>query len=449
MKNNHSMLQGPLAWNLLAYTIPIILTSVLQLLFNAADLVVVGRLCGSVSVAAVGSTGSLTSLVVNLFVGLSIGAGVAVAHAIGSREQETVHRTVHTALPTAIICGVFLTVVGVVVSEPMLRLMSTPENVLPLSAIYLKIYFLGMTFTMIYNFCTAILRAAGDTKSPLIILSVAGVVNVALNLFFVVVWDMNVAGVAWATTISQALSAAAVMIVLTRRTDSCRLELGKMKIYPQQLQKILRIGVPAGIQGCLFSISNVIIQASVNSFGDLMMSANAASANIEGFTYVTVNAFQQTAVNYTGQNAGARQFDRVKRIALLCMGYACIAGALTGGFSNLFAKQLLGIYITDSPEAIALGARRLMLTSLPYFIFAAMDCSSGVMRGLGASMETMIITVLGVCGTRIGMIYTIFRMPQFHTMEVLFLAYPISWLITLVVQSIVLVRVYRKQANMA
>ena len=279
-RTNHSMLEGPLFTNIVLYTVPIILTSVLQLLFNAADLVVVGRYCGSISVAAVGATGAITNLIVNLFIGLSVGAGVTVAHALGGHEDEAVHRTVHTALPAALISGVFLTIVGVAFSGTFLRLMDTPKNVLPLSTVYMRIYFSGITFTMVYNFCASILRAAGDTKSPLIFLFIAGVVNVVLNVVFVKQFNMNVAGVALATIISQGISAVLVVIALMRRTDACRLTLSKMRFYKLQLLKIIRIGLPAGIQGSLFSISNVIIQSSVNAFGDALMSGNAAANNI-------------------------------------------------------------------------------------------------------------------------------------------------------------------------
>ena len=269
------MLSGPLFPSIVRYTIPIILTSLLQLLFNAADLVIVGRFCGSVSVAAVGSTGSITNLMVNFFIGLSVGAGVTVAHGLGSREDVIVQNTVHTSLPTALVSGVLLTIIGVSFSKTFLRMMGTPDTVLPLSAIYMKIYFSGVTFTMVYNFCAAILRAAGDTKSPLIYLSIAGVVNVILNIFFVTILQMNVAGVALATTISQGISAVLVTMALMKRTDACRLDLKKMRFHKAQLFKMLRIGLPAGLQGSLFSISNGRIQPSVNSFADVFLSAPA------------------------------------------------------------------------------------------------------------------------------------------------------------------------------
>ena len=430
------MIDGPLFSGIVMYTIPIILTSVLQLLFNAADLVIVGRFCGSVSVAAVGATGAITNLIVNLFIGLSVGTGVTVAHALGSREDEAVHRAVHTAMPTALIGGLLLTFVGVLLSEPLLRLMETPETVLPLSTIYMQIYFGGMVFNMVYNFCASILRAAGDTKSPLIYLTLAGVVNVVLNVIFVTVLHMNVAGVALATTISQALSAVLVVIALMRRTDACHLDLKKMRIYAPQFMKMVNIGIPAGIQGSLFSISNVLIQSSVNSFGDIFMSGNAAAGNIEGFAYVSINAFSQTAVNYVGQNVGARQYKRVGRIVGICLACVVVVGLTVGIIGYSLGEQLLSIYITDSPEAIAYGMIRLSYICLPYFLCGLMDVSTGALRGMGASIAPMVISVLGVCGLRVAWIYTVFQIPQFHTPQCLYLSYIVSWSATFLIQII-------------
>ena len=444
---SRSMLQGPLLQSILTYTIPIILTSLLQLLFNAADLIVVGRFCGSVSVAAVGATGALTNLLVNFFIGLSVGAGVTVAHGLGSRENRVVHCTVHTALPTALVSGVVLSIIGISFSEDLLRLMDTPDNVLPLSTVYMEIYFSGITFTMIYNFCAAILRAAGDTKSPLIYLSIAGVVNVVLNVFFVTVFHMNVAGVALATTISQGISAVLVALALMRRTDACKLTLSKMRFYKPQLLKMIRIGLPAGVQGSLFSISNVLIQSSVNSFGDIFMSGNAAAANIEGFLYVCMNAFHQTAVNFIGQNAGAKQYPRVYRTVWICLGCVTAVGLSLGTVGYLLGPQLLSIYITDSQEAISYGMIRLSYICLPYFLCGLMDVTTGALRGLGASFVPMVISVLGVCGLRIGWIYTIFQLPQYHTPQCLYFSYPISWALTFLVQLVALLVVYRRHVK--
>ena len=441
------MLEGPLFWNIILYTIPIILTSLLQLLFNAADLVVVGRFCGSVSVAAVGATGSLTNLMVNFFIGLSVGAGVTVAHGLGSHEDTVVSNTVHTALPTALVSGVFLTFIGIAFSETFLRLMGTPDNVLPLSAIYMKIYFAGVTFTMVYNFCAAILRAAGDTKSPLIFLTLAGVVNVILNVVFVRAFHMNVAGVALATTISQGISAVLVVFALMRRTDACKLELKKMRFHKVQLAKILRIGLPAGIQSSLFAISNVMIQSSVNSFGDIFMSGNAAASNIEGFVYVSLNAFHQTAVNFIGQNAGAKQYKRVYKTLWICLGCVVAVGLTLGSLAYALGPTLLSIYITDSQEAIGYGMVRLAYICLPYFLCGLMDVSTGALRGLGASFAPMVISILGVCGLRIGWIYSIFQIPEFHTPECLYFSYTVSWTITFLCQMAAFIIVYRKHVK--
>ena len=448
MKRKYSdMLQGPLLSGIILYTIPIILTSILQLLFNAADLVVVGRFCGSVSVAAVGATNSLTNLLVNFFIGLSVGAGVGVAHGLGSRENTVVHRTIHTAIPTALLCGVFLTVVGVSFSPTFLTWMGTPERVLPLSAVYMKIYFSGVTFTMLYNFCAAILRAAGDTRSPLIYLSLAGVINVVLNLVFVIALNMNVAGVALATVISQGISAVLVTLALLRRQDSCRLELGKMRFYGAQLKKMLVIGLPAGIQSSLFSISNVLIQSSVNSFGDVFVSGNAASANLEGFVYASQNAFHQTALNYIGQNVGARQYDRIKKILWICLGCVCATGILLGAAMYAMGPVLLSFYITDSQQAISYGLLRLAMICLPYFLCGMMDVSTGALRGLGASFVPMLISILGVCAFRVFWIFTIFQVPRFHTPQCLFLSYPISWTVTFACQLSAFLYLYRKQTR--
>jgi len=438
------MLTGSLLPSVISYTIPIILTSVLQLLFNAADLVVVGRFCGSVSVAAVGSTTAITNLLVNFFIGLSVGTGVTVAHGIGSRREDVVHNTVHTALPVALLAGVLLTVVGVCFSETFLRMMGTPENVLQLSAVYMKIYFAGITFTMVYNFCAAILRAAGDTKSPLIFLTFAGVVNVALNFLFVVFFHMNVAGVALATTSAQGISAALVVIALMRRRDGCRLYLKKMHFHRVQLSKMLRIGLPAGLQSAMFSISNVLIQSSVNSFGDILMSGNAAAANIEGFIYASINAFHQTSVNFIGQNAGAGQYDRVKKTLVRCLGCAAMTGLVLGGLAYGFGQPLLSLYITDSTEAIGYGMLRLGIVATTYLICGLMDVTTGSLRGLGESFVPMLISVLGVCGIRIGWIYTVFQIPAFHTPQSLYISYPFSWAVTFGFQLIAFLKLYKK-----
>lgn len=448
MRRSTNMLSGPLWSSLITYTVPIMLTSILQLLFNAADLVIVGRFSGSINVAAVSATGAITNLIVNLFIGLSIGAGVSVAHALGGNHEKEVHRIVHTALPTAIIGGIILSIVGVVFSKTFLTLMKTPENVLPLSAKYMRIYFCGMTFTMVYNFCASILRAAGDTKSPLIFLMISGVINVLLNIFFVVVFGMTVDGVALATIASQAISAVLVVIALMRRTDACKLSLKQMRFYKQPFFKIIRIGLPAGIQSSMFAISNVIVQSSINSFNsEALMSGNGAAANIEGFVYVLMNSFHQTAVNYIGQNMGAHQYKRIKKIFGLCLIYVTIAGFAAGFSVWTFGEKLLSIYITDSPEAIQYGLIRFNYIALPYFVCGLMDVSTGSLRGLGSSFTPMLLSILGVCGIRIMWIYTVFQIPKFHTPEWLYISYLMSWLGTFIFQTTAFIIIYKKRVR--
>lgn len=442
---NRSMLEGPLFVNIILYTIPIILTSVLQLLFNAADLVVVGRFCGSMSVAAVGATTHLTHLLVNFFVGISVGAGVAVAHGIGSRDGEEVRRTVHTALPMALVCGAVLTLVGVTCSETFLRMMDTPASVLPLSTVYMKICFAGVTFTVVYNFCAAILRAAGDTRSPLIFLTFSGVINVLMNLFFVCILHMNVAGVALATTLSQGISAVLVVIALMRRQDECRLELKNMRFYAEQIRKIIRIGLPAGTQSALFSVSNVLVQSSVNSFGDVFVSGTAAAANVEGFMYAGVNAYHQSAVNFVGQNAGAGQYDRVKKTLRICLGSVMVTGIAMSTGICVFGRQLLSLYIPDSPEAVAWGLFRFYNVGSLYFLFGMMDVLTGAIRGMGSSLVPMVICLLGACGLRILWILAVF--PLWRTPGGLYMCYPISWIVTLVALLAAYGIVYRKHAK--
>lgn len=448
MRKNIDMVNGPLFSSILRYSVPIMLTSVLQLLFNAADLVVVGRYCGSIYMAAVSATSSIINLIINLFIGLSVGAGVAVAHGLGGQKDDEVHRTVHTTIPTALAAGIVLTITGITFAEDFLTMMSTPASVLPHSATYMRIYFGGMVFSMLYNFSASILRAAGDTKSPLIFLSISGVVNVVLNFIFVTVFHMNVDGVALATIISQALSAVLVTITLMRRTDACKLSLLKIRFYKSQLLKIIRIGLPAGIQGCLFSISNVVIQSSINSFNsDAIMSGNGAALNIEGFIYVIQNSFHQAAVNFVGQNVGAHRFDRVKKVLFSCMGFVTVFSLIVGGAVWIFGEPLLSIYITDSPEAIAEGMVRLTYLAVPYFMCGLMDVAVGAIRGLGASVVPMLISILGVCGIRILWVYTIFQIPQYHTMPCLLSSYTISWTITFLCQSVAFFLVYKKKTR--
>ncbi len=425
------MCRGPIFKSVIIYTVPIILTSILQLLFNAADLIVVGWFSGSDSVAAVGATGALTNLLVNLFIGLSVGAGVAVAQSLGAGDKKGTYEAVHTAIPVALIGGVILTVIGVAFSSTFLELMGTPaDKLLPLASAYMRIYFCGITFSILYNFGSAILRAAGNTRSPLIFLTVAGVLNVILNIIFVALFKMDVAGVALATSISQGVSAVLVIRSLMKREDACRFEIRGMKIYTRAFARILKIGLPAGLQGTLFSISNVLIQSSINSFGSAHMSGSAAAGSLEGFCYVAMNAFHQTALNFCGQNYGAGNLKRVKKITWVCLLTVSVVGIVIGNLTYIFGDKLLGIYITDSPDAIRYGMERLKFMLIPYFLCGIMDTATGSMRGIGSSVIPMVITIIGVCVMRIVWIYTVFAMPQYHTFSGLFISYPISWLLT-------------------
>ena len=444
-RRNIDMVGGPIFKNVISYTIPIIFTGLLQLFFNAADLIVVGQFCGSISVAAVGATGSITNLIVNLFVGLSVGTGVTVAQALGANDTRKAHRTVHTAIPTALIGGAILTFIGVAFSKTFLNWMGTPADVLPLSALYMKIYFGGIIFMMIYNFCASILRATGDTKSPLIFLTIAGVINVVLNVIFVTMFNLNVAGVALATTISQGVSATLVVLAIVKRSDACQLHFSQLRFYKDELLQIIKIGLPAGIQGSLFSFSNVIIQSSINSFGPTVMSGNAAALNIEGFMYIVLNAFHQSALNFTGQNIGANKYKRAKKVFVLCLVCVLVIGLALSLCLYFLGPKLLSIYITDSEEAIYWGMVRMSCLFLPYCLLGLMDVSGGALRGMGVSFAPMVISVVGVCGFRIAWIYTIFQIPQFHTLEWLYHSYTISWAITFVAQTIAYFITYNKK----
>lgn len=429
--DSKSLREGSVFKSVIIYTIPIILTGWLQLLFNAADLIVIGWFRGSDSVAAVGATGALTNLIINLFIGLSVGGGVTVAQALGAGNKQDVSEAVHTTLFVAFISGIWLTFFGVMFSERFLILMGTPDGKLLSGAtVYMRIYFCGIIFSMLYNFGSAILRAAGDTRSPLIFLIIAGTINVVFNIVFVALFDMDVEGVALATSISQAISAILVLRALIKRKDECRFQFKLIRIHKKALLKILRIGLPAGLQGSLFSISNVIIQSSVNSFGKEYISGSAASASIEGFCYIAMNSFQQTAMNFCGQNYGAGEFGRVKHITVVCLTTVATMGLVLGNLIYLFGNSLLGIYIVDSPEAIACGMERMKYMLIPYFLCGIMDTITGSMRGIGSSVIPMIVSVMGVCVMRIVWIYTVFAMPQYHSFAGLFISYPISWTLT-------------------
>ena len=442
-RKNIDMCNGALYKNLWIYTFPIMLTGILSLLFNAADLIVVGRFCGKLSVAAVGATNALSQIIVNLFAGFSVGVSVTVAQAIGAKNKDEIHKAVHTAIPTALICGLILMAIGLIFSDTLLKLTSTPNDIIKLSSTYLKIYFCGMPFSLLYNYGAAVYRASGDSKTPLIFLATSGIVNVILNIFFVTVFNMNVAGVALATAISQGLSAFLVLRGLIKRNDDCKFIIKDSKIYKNCLFKILGIGFPAGLQSSLFAISNTIIQASVNSFGSIAISGNAAASSIEGFVYVGMDASSNTCLNFTGANYGASNLDRIKKVALYTSINTTISGFVLGFGSFLIARPLLSIYLGNATDAIEYGVTRMFYIGILYFICGVMNTVGASMRGIGKSQIPLIITLLGACGLRILWIFTVFQIPAYHTLPCLFLSWPISWTITTLAEIPFLLHYYK------
>ncbi len=428
------MTAGPLLPKVLMFSLPLIASGILQLLFNAADMVVVGRWAGKECLAAVGSTGSLINLMVNVFIGLSVGGSVAVAKSFGANDPAAVHRSVHTAMTLAMIAGVLVGLIGFIFCRPLLKMMDNP--VLDLASTYMKIYFLGMPFNMIYNFGASILRAVGDTKRPLLYLSIAGGVNVVLNLVLVIVFHLNVAGVAIATVVSQAVSAVLVVICLMRSSGAVHLELRELRIHKRQLIDIARVGLPAGLQGSLFSISNVLIQSSVNSFGEVVVAANSAGSNLEGFVYTSMNAIHQAALTFASQNLGAGKIKRVRRSMWVCIGTVTVIGLVMGNAMYLCGRPLLSLYL-DDPLAIDpvtgvtvldYGMKRLFYMLPLYCLCGLMDVAVGSLRGVGYSVMPMLVSLTGACLFRVVWILTVFAAKP--TLDVLYVSYPISWALT-------------------
>lgn len=432
---------------MLKFAVPLMLSSILQLLFNAADVVVVGKFAGDDALAAVGCTGSLINLLINLFMGLSVGANVMVARHFGAKRESELKKSVHTSMLLSVLGGLLLTGVGVLFTEGILELMETPAEVLPLAALYLRIYFMGMVPNMIYNFGSAILRAIGDTKRPMYFLTLAGIVNVCLNLIFVIAFSWGVAGVAVATVISQTISAVLVVICLLRESGAIRLSLKELKIDKKELLAILRIGIPAGLQGCIFSLSNVVIQKSVNGFGKVTVSGNSAASNLEGFVYVSMNAFHQATLSFMSQNYGAGRYDRLKKITVA--GILCVTatGLTLGNLEYFFGRTLLNIY-TSSENVIDAGVVRLSIICTTYFLCGMMDVMVGALRGLGYSFVPMIVSLCGVCGIRLVWLFTVFEMEEYHLVETVYVSYPISWLATFLIHLGSYIFISRKMKKM-
>lgn len=435
------MCNGPLLGKIMLFSLPLMLSGILQLLFNAADMIVVGRWAGSDALAAVGSTGSLINLIVNVFIGLSVGANVCVARYYGSGQEKELSDMVHTAILTSVICGFLLIGIGFFVAPVALKVMGTPSDVLDHAVLYVRIYFAAMPAMMLYNFGSAILRAVGDTRRPLYYLLFSGVINVLLNLLFVIRFNMGVAGVALATAISQVVSAALVIICLMRTEGPYRLQIKKLRIVPHKLWMMARIGIPAGLQGAIFSISNVLIQSSINSFGKIAVAGNSAAGNLEGFVYTAMNAMHQTAVSFVGQNYGARKFKRIGKTALICLGIVTVVGLVMGIGLYFVSPWLLQLY-AKQPEVIEYGILRLLYISCPYFLCGFMDTVVGCLRGMGRSILPMIVSLTGACLFRVIWIFTVFSADK--RLETLYISYPISWAITSAVHVICFLIIYHK-----
>lgn len=424
------MTSGGLLGKVLIFSIPLIISSILQLLFNAADIVVVGQFTGesgATYIAAIGSTSSLINLLVSLVMGLSVGANVLVARYYAMNDQKATEETVHTSMALSVLGGLALAVIGITLARPLLTLMGSPDTVIEYSILYMRIYFAGMPLILIYNFGSAILRAVGDTRRPLYYLMIAGVVNVILNLIFVIGLGMNVAGVALATIISQGLSAALIVRCLMRQDDIYRLVLTSIRVCPDKLRRIISIGLPAGIQSSLFSFSNVLIQSSVNSFGEIPMSGNATGSNLEGFVYVSMNALAQASVSFMSQNYGAKKIERLNKVLFTCVAVVTVIGLVMGNLFYYFGYNLASIYTSDQ-EAISYAVNRLAIICTTYCLCGIMDVVCGALRGLGYSVMPMIVSLAGACGFRIIWILTVFQYS--HTLRTLYISYPVSWAIT-------------------
>ncbi len=435
------MTEGPILGKMIRFALPLMLSSILQLLFNAADVIVVGRFAGSEALAAVGSTGSLINLLINLFIGLSVGTNVIVARYLGAHDYDNCQESVHTSILLSVIGGSALIFIGLFFAKPLLTLMGSPKDVLPQASLYMQIYFVGMPMNMLYNFGSAIMRSTGDTKRPMFFLIISGIINVCLNLFMVIVLHMGVAGVAIATVVSQTVSALLTLIALMRTDGFCRVDLRKLKIHKDKLLAMIHVGLPAGLQGIVFSISNVLIQSSVNSFGSTVMAGNTAASNIEGFVYVAMNAMYQTALSFASQNLGAKKYDRLNKIMIQSVATVAVIGLVIGPLAYAFGRQLLGIY-SESEEVIRYGLVRMRIIANTYFLCGIMDVMVGNLRGMGYSISPMIISLTGACGTRVIWILTVFA--AYHDLNVLYSCYPLSWFLTAVAHVICYIIVKRK-----
>lgn len=435
------MTSGPLFGKIVRFSLPLMAANVMQLLFHAVGLIVLGRFADGKSIAAVGSTSGLTVLILNIFLGLATGVNVLVARYVGAKDRRKASLTVHTAMATALYGGAGMALVSLLIARPMLVWMATPENIINQASLYMWIYSLGVPAVIIYNFGSAILRALGDTRRPLIFMVIAGVVNILLNLFFVVICKMDVAGVALAAMLGSCVSAGLVMRAMLQARDSSRLVWKRIKIHWQMLKEMLKIGLPAGMQGAMFSISNITIQSAVNSFGWQAIAGNTAALSLEGIVYVACSSYYYTSISFVGQNHGAEKFDRIKKSVLYCALCTFIAGVILGWGCFLTGDKLLGFYNPD-PEVIKWGMIRLRIMFTVYFLCGWMDVVSGSLRGLGHSVKPMLVIMLGVCGLRVA--WVLWVLPLSRSMETLFISYPVSWMLVIMINGAMLCWVYRK-----
>ncbi len=442
-RRNVNMLDGALVPSILAYTLPLIASGVLQLLYNAADMIVVARYAGGTALAAVGATGSLVSLMVSVFIGVSVGAGVAISHAFGAGNRKDIHEAVHTAMGISIVSGLFTMLLGLFLFPLALQWMNTPPEIIGQATLYLRIYSLGLPAMMIYNFGAAILRSVGDTKRPLYILTFSGLVNVVLNLILVIGYHLDVAGVAIATTVSQILSAAFAVLCLVRAEGVYRYRIRKTRIYKDKLLQMLRYGIPAGIQGSIFNMSNILIQSSINSFGAATVAGNAAASTVDGFIYTSMNALYQTCMAFTAQNVGAHKPERLKKILFTCLVTVTIVGLAVGLVVLAFGEPLLMLFTTTSAadttvtpaDILREGMVRLSVMGTTYSLCGIMEVFVGAMRGMGSSWTPMLVSIAGVCGIRIVYIYTVFAFWH-HTLLSLYLSYTLSWFVTAAIHAV-------------
>ena len=439
--NTLDMTTGPFYKKIIKFSIPLMLTSLLQILYNAADVMVVGKFANSQALAAVSSNGSLVNLILNLFIGFSVGSGVVIARFIGARNERATSRAVHTAMTFAVLLGFTALIIGESFARSLLGLMGTPEDIIELATLYLRIFFLGAPASLIFNFGSAVLRANGDTKRPMIISALSGILNVVLNLVFVIYFKMSVSGVALATIISQYMTAVWVVIILFKREDASRLEVKNLKIHNAELAEIVRIGLPTGLSSTCFALSNVTVQSAINSFGSIAVAGNGAASNIDNVVYVCMDAFPQACTTFVAQNVGAKNYDNISKVFKRCMILIAVVAIAMGGLSAIFAKPLVGLF-TNDPEVVNFGAEKVRYVATCYFICGWMNCAAGAIRSMGKPFTSMIVSLVGSCGLRIVWVFTVFKM--FHTLPVLYSVYITSWIITFAVLYIYYVKILKK-----